>query len=114
MRLYLDENVPVPLATALANHGVDCLTTRDAGNRGHSDEEQLAFATQEQRTLVTFNCKDFLPLATYWQEIGRWHAGMILSKELPLPELIRRFRHLAIRCRDRNLKDIIVWLPVVR
>lgn len=113
MRLYLDENVPVPLATALAGHGIDCLTTRDAGNRGHSDSEQLAFATQEQRSLVTFNCKDFLPLATHWQEIGRSHAGMILSKELPLPELIRRFRHLAIHCRDRNLRDTIIWLPVV-
>jgi len=114
MRLYFDENVPVPLATALAQHGIDCLTTRDAGNRGLSDEEQLTFATQEQRSLVTFNCKDFLSLATYWQEIGRSHAGMILSKELPLPELIRRFRHLAIRCRDRNLMGIIIWLPVIR
>jgi predicted nuclease of predicted toxin-antitoxin system len=114
MRLYFDENVPVPLATALAEHGIDCLTTRDAGNRGLSDEEQLMFATQEQRSLVTFNCKDFLSLATRWQEVGRSHTGMILSKELPLPELIRRFRHLAIRCRDRNLRDIIIWLPVIR
>lgn len=112
MRLYLDENVPVLLATALAAHGIDCLATRDAGNRGLSDEEQLAFSAQEQRALVTFNCKDFLTLVSHWQATGRSHAGIILSKELPLPELVRRFRRLAIHCRDRNLRDTITWLPV--
>ena len=42
MRLYLDEHVPVALSSALAAHGVDCLTTQEAGNLGRSDEDQLA------------------------------------------------------------------------
>jgi hypothetical protein len=113
MRLYLDENVPVLLARALADHGVDCLTTREAGNRGCSDEEQLAFATQKRRVLVTFNCKDFLPIVRQWQKNGRSHAGMILSQELPLPELIRRFRHLVIHRRNCNFMDVVIWLSPI-
>lgn len=62
MRLYLDEHVPVSLASPLAAHGVDCLTTQQAGNAGLSDEAQLAFATSNARALVTFNRRDFLTL----------------------------------------------------
>ncbi len=51
MRLYLDEHVPVALSSALAAHGVDCLTTQEAGNLGRSDEDQLAFAIQNGRPL---------------------------------------------------------------
>ncbi len=60
MKLYLDENIPVVLCTGLAAHGVDSLTTQQAGNLGLSDVQQLAFATTEGRALVTFNRKDFL------------------------------------------------------
>lgn len=100
MRLYLDENVPVVLASLLSAHGVDCLTTLEAGNLSLSDEEQFVFATRGQRTLFTFDCRDFLQLVSYFQKINRSHAGLILSRELPLPELLRRFRHLAIHYRD--------------
>ena len=60
MKLYLDENIPVVLCTALSSHGVDCLTTQQAGNLGLADAQQLVFATTEGRILVTFNRKDFL------------------------------------------------------
>jgi len=43
MRLYLDENVPVIVASLLSAHGVDCLTARQAGNLSLSDAEQLVF-----------------------------------------------------------------------
>ena len=89
MKLYLDENIPAVFCTTLAAHGVDCLTTQQAGHLGLSDVQQLAFATTEGRALVTFNRKDFLPLVQQWQESNRTHAGLILSKELPVPELLR-------------------------
>ncbi len=85
MRLYLDEHVPVALSSALAAHGVDCLTTQQAGNVGRSDDDQLTYATQNGRALVTFNRKDFVLLAHQWQEQGRTHAGLILSPELSIP-----------------------------
>lgn len=110
MRFYLDEHVPLVLASFLNSHGVDCLTARDAGNLGLSDEEQLIVATGERRVLVTFNCVDFVRLAQSWQTQGRSHCGIILSKVLPLPELFRRFRYLVVHSRDRDLTGMILWL----
>ena len=111
MRLYLDENVPVILAPLLSAHGIDCLTARQSGNLGLSDEEQLIFTADEQRVLFTFNCRDFLSLAKHWHVIGRIHAGIILSKEFPLSELVRRFRHLVIHHRNHDLSNEVLWLP---
>lgn len=48
MKLYLDESVSVALATMLAQHGIDCLTVRDAGHLGQSDEFQLRVATETE------------------------------------------------------------------
>ncbi len=114
MKLYLDEHIPVALSALLSTHGVDCLTTKAAGNRSLSDEDQLAYATQEGRALVTFDRKDFLLLVSRWQTLGRSHAGLIVSRELPLPELLRRFRSFIIRYRTHDLMNQVFWLQPVK
>jgi len=110
MRLYLDENVPVILASLLSAHGVDCLSARQAGNLSLSDEEQLVFTTNERRILFTFNCRDFLELAKHWHVAGRTHTGIILSKEFAFSELVRRFRHLLMHHKDQDLTNRVLWL----
>jgi len=42
----------------------------------------LAFATAENRTILTFNIRDFSPLHEAWQTAGRSHAGIIVSQQL--------------------------------
>jgi predicted nuclease of predicted toxin-antitoxin system len=59
IRLYLDEDVNVLVAALLNARGFDALTVRDAGQLQTSDEEQLAYAVNQQRTLVTHNRSDF-------------------------------------------------------
>ena len=113
MRLYLDENMPVVLGRMLAEEGVECTTTREAGNLSLSDEDHLAFAAASQRILVTFDCKDFLALATQWQQTGRSHAGIILTKVHSLQELHRRFRHLFLTHRHQDFTNRILWLPPI-
>jgi len=113
MRLYLDENMPVVLARMLAEEGVDCTTAREAGNLNLSDEDQLAFAAAAHRILVTFDCQDFLALAARWQQTGRAHAGIILTKEHPLPELHRRFRYFLPALRHQDLTNRVLWLPSI-
>ncbi len=44
-----------------------------------SDPEVLELATREQRILVTFNARDFAPLARAWAEAGREHAGCVIA-----------------------------------
>lgn len=79
LRVYLDEDVDVLLAPLLAAHGIDCLTTVAAGNLGRTDEEQLAFAAQESRVLITHNRTDFEALAVAWYGQQRDHAGIVLA-----------------------------------
>lgn len=79
LRVYLDEDVDVLLAPLLAVHGIDCLTTVAAGNLGRTDEEQLAFALQASRIVVTHNRTDFENLAVAWWGQQRDHAGILLA-----------------------------------
>ncbi len=79
LRVYLDEDVDVLLAPLLAAHGIDCLTTLAAGKLRQSDEEQLRFALQESRVLVSHNRTDFENLAVAWWGQQRDHAGIILA-----------------------------------
>jgi len=75
--LYLDEDVDVSVAARLRVSGFDVLTTRDAGNLGRRDEEQLDFAARSDRVFVTHNIQDFMRLAQRWASEGRSHAGII-------------------------------------
>jgi len=70
------------LAVDLRTRGYDALTTQEAGKDTASDEEQLAFATDEARAILTFNIRDFAPLHEQWQATERSHAGIIVSQQL--------------------------------
>jgi predicted nuclease of predicted toxin-antitoxin system len=79
LRVYLDEDVDVLLAGLLTARGYDCLTTTAAGRLGRTDEEQLEFALQESRVLITHNRTDFEDLARVWWAARRDHAGIVLA-----------------------------------
>lgn len=79
LQVYLDEDVDVLLAPLLTAHGIDCLTTLAAGNLNRQDEEQLTFAQQESRVLLTHNRTDFENLAVAWWNKQQDHSGIILA-----------------------------------
>jgi predicted nuclease of predicted toxin-antitoxin system len=54
IRLYFDRHIMARLAVDLRGRGYDVLTTEEAGKDTASDEEQLAFATAENRAILTF------------------------------------------------------------
>jgi len=90
LRLFLDEDVHAALAAALRKRGHDAVLALEEKRLGLSDESQLNFATQENRCLVTFNVGDFVRLHNSWIDAGREHAGIIVSKQLPVGEMLRR------------------------
>lgn len=75
-RLYANENMQKRVVQRLRDFGHDVMTTRDAGrdNRGEPDSEVLAFATREDRIVVTTNRKDFFRL----HDAGAEHAGIVV------------------------------------
>ena len=111
MRLYLDESVPIALAAVLRQHGVDCLTARDAGNLGFDDESQLSFATQQGRAILTHDTRDFLRLAATWTAAGRTHRGILLVHQAPLSVLTLRYRAFQIRHQQTEFLNQVLWLP---
>jgi predicted nuclease of predicted toxin-antitoxin system len=82
VRLYLDLHVKLRLAEDLCERGYDVINTQQTGRETASDDEQLEFATQEGRALVTYNIRDFVPLHESWTALGRSHAGIIVSQQL--------------------------------
>ncbi len=82
VRLYFDRHIMTRLAVDLRGRGYDVLTTEAAGKDTAADEEQLAFATAENRAILTFNIRDFAPLHQAWQAAGRSHGGIIVSQQL--------------------------------
>ncbi len=110
MKLYFDEHVHPLVAVMLRERGIDCRTTREAGNLGRSDEDQLRYATAQGRVLVTFDRRDFLILASQWATLHRRHTGLILSKQCPVPELVRYLLRCHTRHQQDDLTDHILWL----
>ena len=87
IKYYFDEHMDPAIARGLRRRGVDCLTTKEAGNLGLGDPEQLDFATSEKRVIVTFNV-DYLKLDSN----GVSHAGIVwaVEKKYSIGQLIAK------------------------
>lgn len=88
--LYLDEDVHVLVAVLLRHYGYSAITTRDAGNLMASDDDQMAFAVENKRTIVTHNRVDFENLAQKYFVNGRDHTGMIIAVRRTPYEIAKR------------------------
>ena len=90
INLYLDEDVDVLLASLVRARGFEAVTTLEAGQRGKTDAEQLAFAASQQRTLITHNRVDFEQLAQEYFAAGQTRSGILIAVRRPTYELARR------------------------
>jgi len=61
-KLLLDEDVHLQLAKALRNRGFGAMHVHEINRKGKSDEEQLLFAKNQSRCLISFNVKDFIKI----------------------------------------------------
>jgi hypothetical protein len=71
MKFHLDENVDHAIARGLQRRSIEVSTSSDAGLVSAPDEDQLAFASREERVLVTHD-RDLLRLSG----LGIQHAGI--------------------------------------
>src|SRR3989304_643708 len=110
IKLYLDEDVPEAVATALRLRGYDVVTVRDAGRKGLSDIEQLKYASSENRVIFTFNVADFYEMHTKLAKGGFNHAGIILSKQLPIGIIVKALLKLLSDLKHETVRNSVVWL----
>lgn len=70
--------------------GYDAVAVTEVERKGFSDEEQLRYATTEDRAILTHNIRDFAPLAQECANQSIDHSGIIVAYQLSKGELLSR------------------------
>ena len=110
IELYLDEDVDVLIVELLRGRGFSVTATREAGQLGCTDAEQLAYAAREQKTLVTHNRAHFEALAREYLDEGRPHSGIILAGRNPPYEILRRLLLILNHVTADEMKDQVRYI----
>ncbi len=105
IKLYFDENVPYSIAYGLRLRGFDVLTTYEAGNSGKTDEEQLLFAAKQNRTIFTFNVKDFCQPHVKFLLKGKTHKGIIVSRPYPISIIIKSIAKVSLLYTQKEMEN---------
>lgn len=110
IEFYLDEDVSALVAELLRARGFSVTTTREAGQGGRSDQEQLAYAARLQKTFVTHNRADFELLARQYFESGRKHYGIVIAVQRPAQEIARRLLVILDQVTADEIEDQIRYV----
>lgn len=70
IKIYTNESVDVAIAEGLKRRGLDASSSRDTGNLGLADEEQLIYASKEKAAIFSHDT-DFLRIAPDGWKKGR-------------------------------------------
>jgi predicted nuclease of predicted toxin-antitoxin system len=106
VRLYSNENFPLPVVIELRRLGYDVLTIQETGYANHEypDDEVLAVARDEGRCILTINRKDFIRLHLAQVE----HAGIIVCTA------DRDFIGQAVRIHEAIQREVLLRGKLIR
>ena len=113
IKIYIDEDaMDRDLVAALRSRGIAVITALDAGLAGKSDDEQLAFASEQGCVLFTFNVSDFYRLHTKWADAEREHGGMMLAPQqrFSVGEQLRRILRLRATMTAASMRNQVEFL----
>ena len=97
MKFYLDEDISPKVAELLRRQGIDAVSAHETGMLGAPDENQLLFATNDGRALVTRNRDDFILLtARFFEGLKPHHGLVIVPHTLPGGDFARLASSLKI------------------
>lgn len=88
--VYLDADVDPALARQARLRGFDVVSAYEVGNGRLLDPDQLTYAAEHGRVILTHNARDFAPLFDEWWDSSHQHPGILVSEQLPVGELLRR------------------------
>ena len=112
VKLYSNENFPVPVVSELRNLGFDVLTIQETAKdqQAFPDEEVLKFATGEKRAVLTFNRKHFIAL----HKTAIDHAGIIACTfDINFKALAQRIHNSISEERSLNGKLFRINRPLI-
>jgi predicted nuclease of predicted toxin-antitoxin system len=109
-KLYMDEQTSYAIIAGLRQHGIDVLTTPEAGMMGAADPDHLALATRLGRVLYTED-KDFLILHTR----GITHAGIAYARRgMTIGEIIETLTVLCGAMEPPEMVNHLQYLSELR
>jgi hypothetical protein len=116
IRLYFDEDTSdTDLLEALRIRGVDTVGARASGMSGRDDEDQLRWATDQNRVLYSFNRGDFYRIHSEWMRAGQRHSGIILAAQQrysvgeQMRRLLRLLNTLAAEDMINRIEFLSAW-----
>jgi hypothetical protein len=110
VQFFTDEDVYGAIATALRRTGFDAVSTPEVSRLRESDESQLLWAAAQGRVLVTFNVAHFASMHTDWMRQNRHHAGLVVSCQRPIGDVLRRLLNLASKLDADAMRDRLEFL----
>ena len=109
-KLLLDEHIWAYLAKILREQGFDVIHVEEIDLTATADDKIMEYAFGEQRAIVTFNIKHFIPLSIKYFEDGKEHYGIVVSKQLSQGELKRRVTKLLENVTAEELMNAVRYL----
>jgi hypothetical protein len=109
----LDEDtIKGALIQALRNADLDVVTVAEAGRLGYPDEEQLIWATEQERVIYSFNIGDFCRLHSDFMAQERSHAGIVLApqQQYSVGQQLRGLLKLAADQSAQKMANELVFL----
>ena len=82
--LYLDADITAAplLAKTLRQRVFDVISAVEVGNESIDDWSQFEHAIEQKRALLTFNIKDFIPIAEQLYAQNREFPGLVVSPQI--------------------------------
>jgi len=111
--LYMDEQVPIGIATGLRRRGVDVLTVQEDGRSGYQDPILLDRATELGR--VMFSQDEDLPIEAYRRHAeGINFAGVIYArqKHVSIGDCVRDLELIAKASDPEDCANRVQYLPL--
>lgn len=94
----------------MKQRGADVLTTQEADMGSSSDDAQVAFATGQQRVLLTHNKRDFILIHQRYLGKGKDHWGIVVADHDRVGYLLRRLSKLWFTVPVEEMKNRLEFL----
>ena len=101
------------LILAARRQGLDVCSVSEAGLAHHTDEQQLEFATQQNRLLYSFNVAHFCRIHSEWLTVGKSHSGILLGhqqRRYSVGTQLRGLVKLAGKFETADMRDRLEYL----
>jgi len=110
VELYLDEDVDVLVAELLRSYGFSAITTREVDQLHYNDQEQLTYAINQKRAIVTHNRGHFEKLTQEYYASETTHYGIIIAVRRPPHEIMRRLLKILDSVTADEMKNQIRYI----